>query len=157
MEAARPAVLDDLPRIVELAEGAKAELAPLRGGSVWSRLEGRAAPVQTSLAAALADPEQLCLVGCIDDYIVGYSVSRRVTLHDGATLAMVEDLYVEHPFRAVGVGEALMETILEWAAARGCEGVESLALPGDRDTKNFFETFGLVARMIRVFRPLPTT
>ena len=38
------------------------------------------------------------------------------------------------------------------AAAQGCFGVDSLALPGDRHTKNFFESFGLVARAIVVHR-----
>jgi hypothetical protein len=33
--------------------------------------------------------------------------------------------------------------------------VDSLALPGDRHTKNFFEAFGLVARAIVVHKTLP--
>ncbi|NIR35956.1 MAG: hypothetical protein GWN79_05560 [Actinobacteria bacterium] len=47
-----------------------------------------------------------------------------------------------------------MEAVLDWARTRGCEGIDSLALPGDRHTKNFFETFGLVARALRVHRAL---
>ena len=70
---------------------------------------------------------------------------------------MIEDLYVEPPARGVGVGEALMNLILAWATEHGCFGVDSIALPGDRGTKNFFESFGLVARKIAVHRALPTT
>ena len=44
---------------------------------------------------------------------------------------------------------------MAWAKRWGCIGVDSLALPGDRDTKNFFETHGLVARAITVHRTLP--
>ena len=40
---------------------------------------------------------------------------------------------------------------------QGCFGVDSLALPGDRHTKNFFESFGLVARAIIVHRSLSMT
>ena len=40
------------------------------------------------------------------------------------------------------------------APTQGCFGVDSLALPGDRHTKNFFESFGLVARAIIVHRSL---
>ena len=45
-----------------------------------------------------------------------------------------------------------MQALVDWCGARGCFGVDSLALPGDRHTKNFFESFGLVARAIVVHR-----
>ena len=67
---------------------------------------------------------------------------------------MIEDIYVDPGARAVGVGETLMNHLIDWCRARGCFGVDSLALPGDRETKNFFESFGLVARAIVVHRPL---
>jgi len=47
-----------------------------------------------------------------------------------------------------------MDLVLEWCDARGCRGVDSLALPGERATKNFFERYGLTARAIIVHRPL---
>ena len=47
-----------------------------------------------------------------------------------------------------------MDAVLAWAGEQGCVGVDALALPGDRATKNFFETFGLVARAIVVHRDL---
>jgi hypothetical protein len=47
-----------------------------------------------------------------------------------------------------------MEAVLAWAGERGCVGVDALALPGSRETKNFFESFGLVARAIVVHRDL---
>jgi hypothetical protein len=40
------------------------------------------------------------------------------------------------------------------AAAAGAVGIEATALPGDRATKNFFETHGLVARALTVHRRL---
>ena len=40
------------------------------------------------------------------------------------------------------------------ATARGAVGIEALALPGDRATKNFFEAQGMVARAIIVHRQL---
>jgi hypothetical protein len=48
-----------------------------------------------------------------------------------------------------------MEALVAWCGIAGCFGVDSLALPGDRHTKNFFESFGLVARAIVVHRKLP--
>ena len=47
-----------------------------------------------------------------------------------------------------------MDEILVWCRSQGCIGVDSLALPGNRETKNFFESFGLVARAIVVHRSL---
>ena len=156
MESARPASLPDLGRLAELASLCFAELASQRGGSVWSRLEARQAPFTASLGAALTDNTRSVIAGLIDDYVVGYAVLCMTPLADGAVLGVIEDLYVEPEFREVGVGEALMGELIVAARAGGCEGVESLALPGDRATKNFFESFGLVARAIRVYRTLPT-
>jgi hypothetical protein len=47
-----------------------------------------------------------------------------------------------------------MDHVVAWCRAAGCFGIDSLALPGDRSTKNFFESFGLVARAIVVHRSL---
>lgn len=153
-ETARPAAVADLSRIVELAESAITELEPTRGGAIWVRREGRPRPVEPSLARAIDDPDQLVLVGNLGDVIVGYAAARLDTLHDGAVLAVLDDLYVEAGARSLGIGEIMMDQVVEWAASRGCVGIDSLALPGNRATKNFFESFGLVARAIVVHRSL---
>lgn len=154
MEGARPADRDDLDRVVELAEGAATSLAALRGGSVWIRREARPEPRRAAFEAALADAGNLLVVGTIESAVVGYGAVQAEQLHDGEVLAVVTDVYVEPDARGVGVGEAIMEMLLRWAEERGCIGVDSLALPGDRATKNFFESSGLVARAIIVHKPL---
>jgi GNAT superfamily N-acetyltransferase len=154
MEAARPAGPDDLPRLVELAESGIAELTDSKGGAMWSRREARAQPVAASLEAALSAEDHLVLAGTVDGAVLGYAVVRLETLRDGERLGVVDDIYVEPEGRAVGVGEAMMDAVLEWCQARDCIGVDSLALPGNRETKNFFESFGLVARAIIVHRSL---
>ncbi len=68
---------------------------------------------------------------------------------------MVTDLYTEPGARELGLGEITMQALVDWCTERGCFGVDSLALPGDRHTKNFFESFGLVARALIVHRALP--
>ena len=93
-------------------------------------------------------------VGTIDDVVVGYGLVRAERLGDGSLLGVIDDIYVDPGARSVGVGEALMDHLIDWCRAQGCFGVDSLALPGDRATKNFFESFGLVARAIVVHRPL---
>jgi GNAT superfamily N-acetyltransferase len=154
VEASRRADHADLARIAELAEQGIAELTATKGGTMWRKREARPVPVAESLAAALDSPDHLVLAGTIDDAIVGYAAVHLERLRDGDRLGVVTDIYVEPGARAVGVGEALMDSVLAWCRSQGCIGVDSLALPGNRETKNFFESFGLVARAIVVHRSL---
>jgi GNAT superfamily N-acetyltransferase len=154
VESVRPAVAEDLTRLTALARAAIDELADEKGGIVWRRHAARREPLEEGLAEDLARDDTQVLVGTIDDAVVGYSVTTVETLFDNGALAVVRDLFVEPEARGVGVGAAVMEAILAWAGERGCIGVDALALPGGRATKNFFESFGLVARAIVVHRDL---
>jgi ribosomal protein S18 acetylase RimI-like enzyme len=153
-EGARRAVEADIASVAGLAAQATAEMSQLRGGTVWARLEARPEPQMESLVRDLRTDDALVVVGTIDRVIVGYGAVRLVELHDGSTVGRVGDIYVLPDARGVGVGESMMELLMAWAGQRGCIGVDSLALPGDRSTKNFFETHGLVARAITVHRTL---
>jgi GNAT superfamily N-acetyltransferase len=153
-EAARTATRDDLPRLAELARAAIAELRSTKGGDMWARHDARVEPVEESLAIDLANGDAIVLAGTIDDTVIGYAVAVIETLADGAKLARLTDVYVEADARGIGVGEMLLDAVIAWANERKCVGIDSLALPGNRETKNFFESFGLVARAIVVHRPL---
>jgi GNAT superfamily N-acetyltransferase len=118
--------------VVELAAQARDEMRLLRGGELWSVREARPEPLAEAYRAALADPDQLLVVGVFDGYVAGLGTVRVETLRDGRLLAVVDDLYVEPPFRGVAVGEAVMDALVAWARQRGCTGIDSLALPGDR-------------------------
>lgn len=153
-ESARTATVDDLAAVVELARTAADEKREQKGGEVWARRESRPEPRAPELLAALDDPTREVAVGTLDGTVIGYGLVHVERLDDGGALGVIDDIYVDPGARAVGVGEALMDHLLAWARAQGCFGVDSLALPGDRATKNFFESFGLVARAIVVHRPL---
>ena len=153
-EGCRPATEDDLPRVAELAEQAVSELRTGRGGAVWAAQAARQAPFEPTLAREVDDPRRRVLVGTLDDHVIGYGVAHVEELQDGSRLGVVDDLYTEPGYRELGVGERMMQALLDWCGEQGCFGVDSLALPGDRHTKNFFESFGLVARAIIVHRPL---
>ncbi len=154
MEGAREATAADSERLAVLARDAIGELSGEKGGIVWQRHAARIEPVEEGLAADLADPDTQVLVGTLDDAVVGYSVTTLEVLSDEARLAVVRDLFVEPDARGVGVGASLMDAVLAWAGEQRCIGVDALALPGSRATKNFFEGFGLVARAIVVHRDL---
>ncbi|HEX6567872.1 MAG TPA: GNAT family N-acetyltransferase [Acidimicrobiales bacterium] len=153
-ESARPATDDDLPVLAALVAAAGDEKRGQKGGPLWFRRERRQGEPQAELRAAMGSADRAVAAGTLDGAVVGYGLVRTERLGDGGVLGVIDDIYVDPGARAVGVGEALMNHMLDWCRGRGCFGVDSLALPGDRHTKNFFESFGLVARAIIVHRPL---
>ena len=152
MEGCRPATADDLPRLAELVRAAVSELAPLRGGEVWRAQEARNEPLEHELAPLLSDPRARVLAGTIDGFPVGYAVARIEQLTDGSTLGVIDDIFVEEEARGVGVGEAMIADLLEWCASQGCRGIDAMALPGHRASKNFFEGSGFTARKLVMAR-----
>ncbi len=150
----RPARPVDVGVLAGLAERAVGEQADRRGGPVWSVRETRALPADDSLAAAVADPAQLVLVATLDDVPLGYAVARTELLRDGSTLGVIDDLAVDAEARGVSLGAQLMDAVVAWCTARGCRGIDAHALPGNRETKNFFESFGFTARLLVVHHRL---
>jgi GNAT superfamily N-acetyltransferase len=140
----RPAVPDDEPRLAVMRADAIAEQVASRGGLVWSERE------------ALREPpgESQTFVGTIDDAPVGYASVGLDTLAGGGQLGIVTAIFVEPEGREVAVGEAMLDAVIEWCTSKGCIGVDAHALPGNRETKNFFETFGFTARLLVVHKKL---
>jgi GNAT superfamily N-acetyltransferase len=94
-------------------------------------------------------PPRTTLVGLIGDAVVAYAEVSRT-----GRVALIEELYCEPGARRVGVGDRLVAASCELASSWGCTYVDSVALPGDRDTKNFFEAHAMVSRLLRVSREL---
>lgn len=140
----RTAGPEDAARLAQLRADAIDEQADARGGSVWSRREARREPPGTSRT----------IVGEIDGTVVGYASVGIDTLSDGRLLGVVTGIFVEPGARQVSVGEVMLDEVIAWCAAQGCVGIDAHALPGNRETKNFFETFGFTARLIVVHRAL---
>ena len=72
----------------------------------------------------------------------------------GLTNGLVECCYVETEARGVGVGTALMDAAVAWCSERGCSNMDTLALPGDRTTKQRLEAAGFSARLLTLSRRL---
>ncbi len=156
LEAAREARAADAEAIAALAAEAVAEQEDSRGGWVWARREVRPKPFALSVADALTDADRNVWVGTIDDVVVGYSVVALEVLQTGELLGRIEDIYVTPGAREVSVGKALVDAAVAWCGERSCVGIDAQALPGNRETKNFFESFGFTARLITVHRSLDT-
>ena len=152
MEGARPARVEDLPRLAELAALAWEEAADLRGGPAL--LAGRTPEsVGRDLAGCLDARDATVWAGTIDDAVMGLAAGRVVERGPERT-GRVELIYVEAGARGVGVGEALLDGLAGWFRAAGCGAMDAVALPGNRDAKQFFEEGGLVARLIVMRRSL---
>lgn len=147
-EGCRPATPADVPRAAELARAAIAELAPMRGGEVWRLREARPEPIEEGLAALLDDADARFVVATIDEVVLGYAVARLEHLRDGSVLGVVDDIFVDDDARQIGLGELMIGDLVAWCAERKCIGMDAMALPGHRVTKNFFEESGFTARQL---------
>lgn len=152
--AVRLASPDDVDAMSAAHRAGQAAVADARGGPIDTLLKGRQEPIEATFASDLDTDGVLLWTGTADDIFVGYCVLSLSTLPNGDELGTVTDLWVHPKSRGIGVGYALMRTATDEASARGCIGIDARALPGDRSTKNFFESFGLVARAIEVHKPL---
>jgi N-acetylglutamate synthase-like GNAT family acetyltransferase len=148
LEAVRAATREDLPAIVGLVEALRAELAPMRGGRIWSVREARPGPPAEAYGPLFDDPATCVVAGTIDDVVVGFGVVTVEALSDGRKLGVVRELFVDAEARAVGVGEAMLEAMVAFCTSEDCVGVDAFALPGHRAAKNFFEESGFTARAI---------
>lgn len=148
----RPAEPADVTALAEAHRLAQAAVVDARGGPLDTLLKGRGEPIEDTFSADLDDRHAFVRVGTADGAFVGYCVMTVEVLRTDETLAVVTDLWVHPDARGVGVGYALMRDAEDRARSLGCLGIDARALPGDRSTKNFFESFGLVARAIEVHR-----
>lgn len=142
------ATAGDVPRVAELARSGIAELEPMRGGAIWRAREARVEPIEEGLTELLDDAGSRMLVATIDGVVVGYSVVRLEHLVDGSVLGVVSDIFVEEEARQIGLGELMMDDLVAWCDERKCVGMDAMALPGHRATKNFFEESGFTARQL---------
>ena len=154
MEASRAARPEDLPRVVELAALLRTELAAMKGGDVWLASEATPEPLDTSYRALLERDDAVIVVGEYAGVVVGYAAVTASHLRDGRRLGVLTDLYVEPEAREVGVGESMIDLVVAWCTEQGCAGIDSVALPGHRATKNFFEESGFTARALLMHRRL---
>jgi ribosomal protein S18 acetylase RimI-like enzyme len=154
VEGSRPATAEDVPRIAELAQLARDELVPMKGGALWAAREAVAEPFAETYGALVERDDALVLVGTVDETVVGFGVVTLERLRNGETLGRILDLFVEPGARSVGVGEAMADDIVAFCGTRQCTGIDAVALPGHRATKNFFEESGFTARALVMHRAL---
>jgi len=149
----RVATSDDIELIAQLYESAAAEQAALR--EAWPIADGLAEPVNETLAGVLTDDDAHLVVGTIDEVVVGFALSTLDELlpqAEGERVGVVRLIYVAEPARAVGVGEGMLDGMMQWFRDRDIKRFDAIVSPGHRLAKNFFESAGFKARRITMYR-----
>ncbi|MGH9172650.1 MAG: GNAT family N-acetyltransferase [Acidimicrobiales bacterium] len=151
--AARPAEPADLEALTSLVDQAAAVASDLRGGTLFLARELSGLEILVDLPTA-GDESRLVAVGTLDGVVLGVAVAC-VEVVGGSPLGRLQALWVDPEARSVGVGQELLGLVARWAADRGAERIDAYALPGDRATKNLFESAGFSARLIVMHRAPP--
>lgn len=146
---ARPATAEDLQLLVALADLARDEAHPTRGGRLLIEHDYENVPALERLQASLTGEQSALWVGTVDDVPVGYASAALVDKGD-VLVAMIDTLFVHPDARGIGVAAELLGLAQAWAIDAGAEALESQVLPGNRDAKNFFERTGMITRQMRV-------
>lgn len=151
----RPAAGSDRAVLLRMAERAWDEALGQRGGPQLMRDMETPGEWAERLDNVLDDQRHHFLVGAIDGVALGFALARldRRPGDDGAAAELVA-IYTEPEARRVGIAAGLMKGIASWARHRGATGIDAAVLPGNRSAKNFFESFAMKARLIRVHRDL---
>ena len=145
--AARAATSEDLDVLVALYRLLAAEMAEYH--PMWALADALPEPAGEALAAGLADPDSLLYVGTIDGIPFGFVFARsEVTATGGERVGSVRYIFTEPEAREVGIGEAMLEAVMEALRVRGHRLFDAHVLPGHRAVKNFFEAGGFSARSI---------
>jgi len=153
VEGVRRATADDAQRCTEILAAAIEGTRGQRGAALLLEAERDGDRPDIAVAHWLADPQSAVILGTFSDVAVGIGAGRIVTPGE-RPLGRIECFYVEPDARAVGVGHAIVEGLVEWFAERGCREVDAVALPGDRSSKQLLESSGFKARLLILHRSL---
>jgi len=101
-------------------------------------------PMEKSIIRShLSNPRKLMIVGILDDRIVSllsFSAFRRKRVsHSGElSLSVLKDYW------GLGIGSAMMETLIEWARKKGIVRIQLEVLEDNERAINLYKKFGFV-------------
>ncbi len=153
MESVRRAESADLGRCRELVAEAVAAAEDQRGAALLFAGATPAELASTLVERWSADDAASVVLGVFEGVTVGLAAGS-VARSGPRTIGRIECFYVEPEARAVGVGQSMVESLLEFFASRGCSDVDAMALPGDRSSKQLLESAGFKARLLILHRSL---
>jgi GNAT superfamily N-acetyltransferase len=134
----RPAVRDDVSRIVELLAqdeitGQREKYQHPLPQSYYDAFEKIARSESNQLVVAEVDG---AVVGTLQLTLIPYLTTQ------GGARALVEAVFVDEQFRGQGVGRALMQWAIAQAQAAGCHMVQLTTNKQRPETHRFYESLG---------------
>ena len=113
------------------------------------------ADVARALDELLRDPAHLVLVAEEDSRVVGYvNANFRPQLHHLAPVGTLDELVVDEASRSRGIGERLVEAVLDEARRRGADVVEVTTHERRERARRFYARCGFEATSIKLVHPL---
>ncbi len=146
----RRATINDINDLARLQLLARQGIEDVRGGA----LRLAECPVVTDWNPLIDDTHVVVVVGTLDDSVMSYAVMH---LSAANNRGIITHAFVEVEARELGLGDTMVEHFIAAVRSAGLGGIEAVALPGDRETKNMFERAGLTARKLTVYKALPTS
>ena len=130
----RPAIPDDIPKMVELLQVLFAIEADFSFDA-----EKHAA----GLSLLLDSPTSLILVAERDDEVVGMATGQSViSTAEGTRALLVEDVVVQERHRGLGIGSRLLRTLASWAASKKISRMQLLADSNNQPALDFYARCG---------------
>ncbi len=130
----RVARADEVPEVLALAVAFYAEdgfTTPAR------ELAANLRVLMSSPAARVA----VAVSEAAEPGVVGFAVTTTSFGLENGLIAELEDLFVVPSRRGAGVGRALIEDSVAWAAGAGCHHVELVVAPNGQDVSHLFDLY----------------
>tara|TARA_B100000686_G_scaffold270903_1_gene287410 strand:- start:245 stop:709 length:465 start_codon:yes stop_codon:yes gene_type:complete len=152
-DSARLAVDEDLSSFMHLHSLSRLGIEGHKGSDLWIERKSLNSKSEDLFTQLLSNERYGCILGLYENCPFGFLIAELTELY-GKTSVDIHEVFVEADARKVGIGESMMECLIEWAKERSAKSITSRALPGDRELKNYFERYKLTARLIEVERIL---
>ena len=153
IENARLANLNDLKEFEGLFTAARRETTTKKGSELWLKFDAVQGSAEKIFDEFISTKSKALIIGEFDSCPLGYMLLELLMIED-AEASNIQEVFVLKEARAVGVGESMMKFAIDWSRSKGASLVLGRTLPGDRETKNFFEKHRLTARLIEVSKQL---
>ncbi|MGA8850830.1 MAG: GNAT family N-acetyltransferase [Aeromicrobium sp.] len=133
----RPAVMSDLPRILELVH----ELAAYEKAA--DQVEATQADFESVLFPREGAPTAYAHVAVVDDEVVGIAVwFLTFSTWTGTNGIWLEDLFVDPAQRGTGLGRALLAALAHECVMRGLRRLEWCVLDWNTPSIEFYDSLG---------------
>lgn len=143
----RVATVDDIEALDWLQLSARHAIVDVRGGQLrLSECESVA-----DWRPIIGAEHTVVLVATLDDVVLGYMM---LVMRPSKGRGVITHAYVAEGARELGLGDTMVEHAIAAVLSAGLHGIEAVALPGDRETKNLYERAGLTARKLTVYKSL---